>query len=197
VAGHVNSTKFIESVIDELPRHTRRPALRNTTPRSSPKSKIHVACLPPEKSVLATRPHQQVSGIRQVPILAAANGIPFLRLKKPQPHSLSRILRQKLDARNKNFTERTLLSNYWLPIAGQEDRWDDILRDQTSLEDAEPEVRWKTAVRDSFAENRIVYEKMISKDIMIAKKMQSIVDQEKILAAEEKQKATMDIGKDM
>lgn len=145
-----------------------------------------MACLPYEKAVLNVRPYHKVSGPRHVPILCSANGVPFLRLKKPQPPSLSRMLRFKIDQRQKVFDQKVLFVNYWLPIARQEDEWDDILERESGTQVTNKDERsWVSEMHFAIGENARVYEKRIAAGKEIARKMQNIVDQETTLALQE------------
>jgi hypothetical protein len=154
--------------------------------------------LPPERAVLNVRPHAKISGTRHVPILASANGIPFLRLTKPQPPALSRVLRQKLDRRIERFHRRVLLTNYWLPIGQEEDKWDDILRKECGFHDEHEQdngrqpgyngdvpqrsAKWTDIIRQAIKENEATYAEELKTDRVIAKKMLDIVNEELRLA---------------
>ncbi|KAF2199875.1 hypothetical protein GQ43DRAFT_419289 [Delitschia confertaspora ATCC 74209] len=184
-AGNLSSTRFVKTIVDKIPDHIAHPKPRRKVRPKTPKPR---ALLPKKKSILETRPYPKVTGKRHIPILATANGIPFLRITKPQPTNLSRALRHKINIRNNNFVERTLLGNYWMPLAIQEDQWDDILDRNTELSHIEREGgSWQAVVHDAFTNNRIVFEKMVADNISIAKRMQDLIDQEKILAGQEEE----------
>ncbi|KAF1930819.1 uncharacterized protein M421DRAFT_57499 [Didymella exigua CBS 183.55] len=153
---------------------TRRPLPSPPTPHPSGKHPLDV--LPQERAVLKNRPYTQVTGQRQVPRIASANGIPFLRLSKPQPAALSRVLRQKLDRRIERFHRRVELQNYWLPLAKQEDEWDELVLPQ--LRRREDEIRWADAMHEAERQNGVIYEAELVKDAALIRKMQSIVDAE-------------------
>ncbi|KAF2272576.1 uncharacterized protein EI97DRAFT_344271, partial [Westerdykella ornata] len=188
-AGDTSSASFLTSVISNLtPGLKRPPPPRHPTP--PPPAKKELACLPPENAVLRVRPRQVVSGPRHVPILCSANGIPFLRLTKPQPASLSRVLRQKLDTRNLLFDRKVLISNYWIPIATQEDKWDEILQQELGFRD-DPEAEedtWVGVFEQAYNDNTKQHEMHLKKDKAIAQKMLEIVDKETELALKEGQK---------
>ena len=147
--------------------------------------------LPLSRAVLAVRPYAHVTGARRVPVLASANGIPFLRLTKPQPTALSRVLRQKLARRMDTFHARIELQNYWLPLARQEDEWDALLaaqaRKEPELEErvAEGEDRWVDEILKAIEENADVAEEWGRRDKGIMRRMQGIVDRETELALKE------------
>ncbi|KAI4641542.1 hypothetical protein J4E93_007639 [Alternaria ventricosa] len=185
--GNTASASTLTQLISQLPRGlTRAPPIRRyekTTPPDPPKERL--ACLPPERAVLNVRPYAKTSGPRRVPILASANGVPFLRLTKPQPPALSRVIQQRLRRKNELFDTRVLLENWWLPICQQEDVWDVLITAQSR--EREDTVKWQTAVRDSLRANQEAHQADIRNDIVMTKKMQRIVDMETELALKEGQ----------
>ncbi|KAI2470223.1 hypothetical protein F4781DRAFT_186655 [Annulohypoxylon bovei var. microspora] len=105
------------------PRPETVPLLVNVTPAPTPEN-------PNPKTVYATphrpRPASELGGTgrRQVPRLDLAQDFPFLRIKKPQPPILSRVLTQKILRRVKRFDA---LGAFWeetAPDAEFEDAWD-------------------------------------------------------------------------
>jgi hypothetical protein len=142
-------------------------------------------CLPPERAVLNVRPYAKTSGPRRVPVLASANGVPFLRLTKPQPPALSRIIQQRLQRKTQLFDTKILLVNWWLPICQLEDAWDELI--YAHLDKREDIVKWTDAVRLSEKENQEAYEADVRKDRDMTKKMQGIIDMETRLALKEGQ----------
>ncbi|CAN9158426.1 unnamed protein product [Alternaria alternata] len=184
--GDPTSTSILTRLISQLPCGLTRilpTKPRRETPPDPLKERL--ARLPPEKAVLNVRPYAQTSGPRHVPILASANGIPFLRLTKPQPPALSQVLHQRLERKTELFDTKVLLDNWWLPICRQEDKWDVLMNEQ--LKKREDTVRWTDAVRLSQSENQEAYEKDLKKDRQITRKMQRIVDMETELALKEGQ----------
>ncbi|KAF2496348.1 hypothetical protein BU16DRAFT_459841 [Lophium mytilinum] len=138
VAGDADSTKTLESLVAELPNNLVR---ERKAPVKIPKEdrKPHILdCLPPGFKALEERPRPTVSGRRGIPKLASATGVPFLRFTKPQPRNLSRIIRQKLEDKIKRFEDRVVHSNYWLPLAQQEDAWDRLVMGRARADESEP-----------------------------------------------------------
>ena len=124
---------------------------------------------------------------RRVPILSATGGIPFLRLTRPQPPSLSRMLRQKLARREDLFLRRVEFKYYWTPIAKQEDEWDALLRDECGFRDERGEGSWMQAVNDTI---EVTWEAMSREYEQAREKgrqMLEIVDRETALALQEGQ----------
>ncbi|KAH7130770.1 hypothetical protein B0J11DRAFT_483652 [Dendryphion nanum] len=191
--GNTGSTNFLTSYISTLPSGLKRPppVYPPTLPKPIATTKHPLDCLPPAQSVLAVRPRTNVFGPRHVPILSSANGIPFLRLTKPQPPSLSRILRTRLKKMDTLFHNRVLLNNYYSPLAQHEDEWDDLMRRQHGVQSEGgmyDQVRWMDAVVDSLDVNNKAWEYETGKTRTMAREMQNIVDQEMELAKQEGRK---------
>ena len=72
-------------------------------------------------------------GRRNVPELIATHGVPFLRYSKPQPASLSRIIRQRGQRHQKWWTQKEELEAD-RKIAEWEDDWDEIVEAQAADE---------------------------------------------------------------
>ncbi|KAI5237820.1 hypothetical protein E4T42_09134 [Aureobasidium subglaciale] len=83
---------------------------------------------PPTERCLLHRPRPLFSlpSRRRIPTLVSANKIPILRLKKPQPASLSKYLKSRILDRQKRLDRKTLLESA-MEIARGEDEWDRIL----------------------------------------------------------------------
>lgn len=147
------------------------------------------ASLPPERAILNVRPYAKTSGPRHVPIMASANGVPFLRLTRPQPPALSRILNKRLVKKTAIFDKKVMIGNWWLPMAKQEDDWDEMVDIGAGRRMDGPDngVMWVDAVRLSERENQDDYERDQAKDRRLVTKMQRIVDTETKLALEEGQ----------
>ncbi|KAF2735240.1 hypothetical protein EJ04DRAFT_435445, partial [Polyplosphaeria fusca] len=184
--GDADSTSFLTSMISTLPRGiTRSPPIRRP-PKPPHPSKQELAVLPPEKQVLNIRPQKVISGPRHVPRLAHAQGVPFLRIKKPQPANLSRVIRQKIDRNIMMFDRKILLSKYWEPLAQQEDQWDEQLRKACGIKPEKGnDPLWMHSVRLAKQESTQAYERYTAQDRRIAKQMHDIVEEEKKLAMAE------------
>ncbi|KAJ4989982.1 DNA repair protein [Stagonosporopsis vannaccii] len=182
-ADDAASVSTLSRLIAALPRGlTAAPPTRRPTP-PSPSGRHSLAILPLDRAVLNVRPHAQVSGTRKVPVIASANAVPFLRLTKPQPAALSRVLRQKLARRIGRFHQRIELQNYWIPLAKQEDEWDMLMAVQ--LRKREDEVNWTDVMFEAERRNGAAYEEELARDREMIKRMQGIVDEETRLALKE------------
>ena len=67
------------------------------------------------------------SGIRKVPLLVNGNGIPFLRIHKPQPVALGLRIAKMILWRQKRWDNIKFLEEYSVPAARMEDKWERIL----------------------------------------------------------------------
>lgn len=134
------------------------------------------------------RPFLKPSGRRHVPVLINANRVPFLRLKKPQPPFLSRMIRDTVKTRELRLARAERFTNE-IPIAENEDEWDDILYEHFGLRVRDPqEDPWDREVNRAFNRNHKLQVEAIQKRADTAAEMYRIVEQEKVLAEEERLK---------
>lgn len=128
-----------------------------------------------------------------MPNLVTAHGIPFLRYSKPQPLSLSRVIRQKVLWNEKNWTRKGVLDEQIL-LAELEDEWDRILEREHGFTDVDPrdatatfaEPSWTDELRSTDA---AIFEAIRARDAQCAemgKKMWEVVKKEKALKRQEK-----------
>lgn len=59
--------------------------------------------------------------------MTQSGGIPFLRIRKPQPENLTRVIRSKITQKLKHNARFNILRNYYIALAEYEDRWDEHL----------------------------------------------------------------------
>ncbi|PGH32199.1 hypothetical protein GX50_05038 [[Emmonsia] crescens] len=137
----------------------------------------------PDTEPILSRPRPHVNGPRHVPMLVDARGIPFLRIKKPEPPSLSRTLRSKLDARWKKILRRDQLEDD-VYLAQQEDKWDRIV-------DQSDGARWESIVAEclGYTIKTIRHEDQKNKEL--AQKMWEVVLKERELAEKEREELRM------
>ena len=152
------------------------------------------------KSNLFARPHP-LSALkpgtrRKVPVLVNANGIPFLRLKKPQPLGLSYVIRRKIEIRQKRFDRMYALEEA-IALAQAEEMWDEFLKMNLDGESAETKQRvydsmgeddpgWTEELQAQLEEVREHLNKAARARIQLAARMQGVVDRERELAKKEK-----------
>ncbi|EAS36284.2 DNA repair protein [Coccidioides immitis RS] len=131
----------------------------------------------PERISILSRPRPVVSGRRHVPVLVNARGIPFLRIKKPQPPSLSCTIRSLLNRRWKRIERRDRLE-LELVRARDEDRWD-ALTGQSDI------LSWEGTVKESLHEVNTIILEADRKNRAMAQRMWEIVLKERELAKKE------------
>jgi hypothetical protein len=146
-------------------------------------------------------------GKRRVPDLISARGVPFLRYSKPQPISLSRVIRQKQDRDQKKWTQQEGLKSD-IVFAQWEDEWDGIVEAQTVEEhcqtqskltpsqasegdagDGVREESWKHEIVLAEGELYRQIKESGMKNAELGRKMWEIVVKERELAAQEKREA--------
>jgi hypothetical protein len=111
-------------------------------------------------------------------VLVSARGIPFLRIKKPQPKNLSGVIRTKLDKRWRRIERREVLGVDIL-FAKDEDDWD-----QLTLGRQETET-WAGEIKEALAEVSTQLKESDLKNKELAEAMWQVVLEERKLAAEE------------
>jgi hypothetical protein len=128
------------------------------------------------------RPLSELSGPRHVPILTTANGLPFLRFKKPQSSFLSRVLRDKLNQRQRlqNHMMRLEPDIVW---AAHEDEWERLVGEKQGP-GGWPKYETEMTRAKEEPENKLL--KIQLKAQEVAGQMLKIVDEEKRLLKEER-----------
>ncbi|MCJ1311489.1 hypothetical protein MMC25_005161 [Agyrium rufum] len=148
---------------------------------------------------ILSRPRASVPGKRHVPTLVNANGIPFLRYKKPQPALLSRIIRHRIKS-HQTLTNHVHRMEKELAWAQGEDVWDavtrkllDPIQEEVVMQDTVGDLssakergpKWAVAVHEGIG---TCYDKMATasrRNQEMAMKMWNIVKKEAALAEEE------------
>jgi hypothetical protein len=138
----------------------------------------------PEALSILNRPRLTLSGKRKIPVLVNARGVPFLRIKKPQPRNLSGVIRSKLEKRWNRIVARDRLKVELL-FAKDEDAWDHLTR-------ATEQATWSEEIKLALDN---VYEKIRGTDRQnreLAESMWSIVLEERELAEKEDEKRQLE-----
>ncbi|KAI0011547.1 hypothetical protein F4779DRAFT_637012 [Xylariaceae sp. FL0662B] len=138
------------------PPHSRNPARPSTAPRPETVPLLVDVTpaptpwepAPPPRFETPHRPRPASalggSGRRQVPRLDMAGDFPFLRLGKPQPRVLSRVLTQKIRGRVKRVYAALDLFDEGLVDAELEDEWEGLVADMLNPgRKPEPARRWQ------------------------------------------------------
>ena len=163
------------------PRPGTIPLLTKVEPRPG------TATAPRYEATLRPLPLAQLKGgVRKLPLLESGNGIPFLRLGKPQSPVLSRVVRQKGMRLQKKVAQRKELVEEDLVVAKEEDQWDVLMRDLGAREErAQQKARFADPVVASIAEAQAWLAADREDRVARAKAMWDIVVQERALAEKE------------
>lgn len=110
---------------------------------------------PKYTSNILPRPKDSLTGPRKVPsVSATADGQPFVRLKKPQPHVMSRMIGRK----NRIFESRIMnildIDERVVPEAALEDEWDRMMDELLAEEGSNKGRRKQQDLRQSTREDR-------------------------------------------
>lgn len=154
---------------------------------------------PPEYQV-TTRPLPKaaLSGQRKVPhVVATAEGVPFLRTKKPQPRVLSKAISRKTRILHSKIYGVVKIEEEDFAIADQEDRWDRFVRKvqraEGSVDQVEPftelgTYRWSQELSKLWLEYKLdtSWQDFSAR----GKALQRLVEEEGILAQKEQQAST-------
>ncbi|KAB2570766.1 DNA repair protein [Lasiodiplodia theobromae] len=199
-----SATQLVANLLASAPPHlTRSPTDPNAQPRGPKRlDPSPEACPPPSARTLAIRPLPATAlggtGVRRVPRLVSANTFPMLRLQKPQPRSLSRVLTDKIKQRQRRLDVRSEAADYWSVLAQDEDEWDRLLweREGVSPADGDDMIidEWPEA-EGSWTDEPQRVVRIISAQLGVqrtrtewtVKKMQNIVDREAELAKVERE----------
>ena len=131
------------------------------------------------------RPYQNLSGRRHVPTLVDANRVPFLRIKKPQPPFLSRIIQATVKARNHRILKGEKLAKE-LSFAQDEEEWDRNLYELADLDSKNLlEPRWQHETKQAVDDNNQRRIGAIQRRADVSAEMYAIIEKEKALAQEE------------
>ncbi|KAI9766065.1 MAG: E2 ubiquitin-conjugating protein mms2 [Geoglossum simile] len=185
--GNLEETSRILKLLEELP-SPRRPSIDDVATTNSKRAPYHKPGSPyPGATPVLSRPYLKISGKRHIPkLVILPTGIPFLRFKKPQSPFLSRVLRTKINWRQKLLDRRDRLLEEKVLAAG-EDNWDRLLREHHCVEqgqDANP--AWTEIYVKCIGLVFQAEEDSRARDRKLVSRMQQIVEKERALAEREK-----------
>ena len=140
---------------------------------------------PAARPVLHGLPSPLPGHHRRVPTIINANHIPFLRFKKPQSPFLSHMIRKKTDEREKRIV-RTQRLEKLLPLAEDEDRWDDTVRNINGISSNDGGTTWAWATREALTHVKKIHKDNTIKRMHTAQRMFDIVEEQRKLADQEK-----------
>lgn len=134
------------------------------------------------------RPASELTGQRHIPVLVGANGLPFLRFKKPQSPFLSRVLGDKRKQKQKQMDHIARIDESMRWAAG-EGQWEDLVGAK------QDRIPWE---RDLKRAKHEVVERIGKGDAKareLARRMLEIVDEESRLAAEERKSRKVEMNR--
>jgi hypothetical protein len=120
--------------------HPPRPPPPSSGPNPSTIPLLTRVSLPHERpryeATVRPRPLSELggTGVRRVPVLEKANFLPFLRVTKPQPPLVSRVIRQKIVRMTKVVTTLQGMMDEAQEAARLEDQWEGILEAERLVE---------------------------------------------------------------
>ncbi|KAL4953886.1 hypothetical protein BDW69DRAFT_148441 [Aspergillus filifer] len=191
--GNANDTGIILSILDEVQsvkqrkreaqkmlaaaRPVKQPSLKEVKAEKNRQIQRETDRRHPEATSILARPRPVVSGRRRVPVLVNASGIPFLRIKKPQPKNLSRFIRRKMERRQKVLDRQQRLE-WEVLFGGDEDQWD-------LLTTGGEKETWVGPVEDAIYDAKRLVASENERRRVLSEKMWEIVLAERKLAEEE------------
>ena len=119
------------------PPPSRQKHLRNLRQIASPRSHVSGSLSNPEDTTPRIFSHPAPistikAGVRKVPNLILAQGIPILKYSGPTPVLLNRVLKEKIQWNVRKWDQHKALENT-IALAEREDEWDDILAKQAGV----------------------------------------------------------------
>jgi len=205
VAGNEESTRHVSKLLQRAPAKIKLPPppsheLLKVIKRVQAANEARGPTQTKSSILDRPRPLEQLSGRRHVPVLFNANHIPVLRIKKPQPPSLSRFIRQRVLQRQNRHDRRWRLSSE-KELAKHEDEWDRLVADEVTTTGPKLsaqsvggiaavrrgyEPTWTSAITTAAREAQQQIDGEREKNRVMAEKMQAVVDKEKALYEAEK-----------
>lgn len=222
VAGSPEAKDLIVDLLSKAPKSVKQPP--RLPPRIDKKllRRRELAARPPRINMFdRPLPLEKLSGERKIPVLFTANHIPILRFTKPQPSNLSGYITNRIVQRQKRHDRRQRLGEA-LVLAGEEDRWDGIVRQFSGVDGRKSaegkkdwtmqqpvrEGLWRDVVVEALDVVKAALEREKEVNRVMAEKMQGVVDRETAMAEkearererekerereEEKERATQDV----
>ncbi|RDI81911.1 hypothetical protein Vi05172_g8015 [Venturia inaequalis] len=180
-ANDAPSITTIKTYLSQTPWHLKTPRPPPPPPREVPQDHCPP---PPEHKFLANFPRPHVEGIRKVPFFVHGHTT-FLRYKKPQPYSLSRMIRQTIVQRQNRLNHQDMLQDYYQPLAQYEDAWDKIILQDLGVKDRDTET-FSHAAHASFNAITLRLDEQDKRSVAVARVKWDILQQEKALAIKER-----------
>lgn len=200
VAGNDESKSYILSLLERAPAKVKLPPATRIVPTKPTRAQAETSetenSQEPKRSILDRPiPLEQLTGRRHVPVLFSANRIPVLRIKKPQPASLSGVIRKRLEQRQARLDRKDRLNEEKI-LASREDEWDDLVEQEGQNFEAammreHGEPRWTSAITGALYEVEQQMQEEKERRRVMVEKMQAVVDRETELFKQEGWKGPM------
>ncbi|KAI9761394.1 MAG: hypothetical protein M4579_001044 [Chaenotheca gracillima] len=202
-SGDGSSTSRVLSLLSKLPRPKKRASAQSSSRQYGPQPRpSHTPERYPGADPILARPRLTVPGIRKIPRLVNACNYPLLRIKKPQPRSVSRIIRQKIERKQRWLDAYARLQGNDLREARAEDTWDALVSKAQLLEQGHSETGSNESPSSPLKKDDAKYAHSVTANLEyinsklrqdtaqkteLARKFLDIIDQERVLAAKEKE----------
>jgi hypothetical protein len=183
VAGEPNSVKRIQDILLKVPEYLKRaPEVKSPPPkRDDPPYET-----PEEHKLFNNFPRETVKGVRKVPFFVRANGFPMIRYKKPQPYQVTRALKGLIEGKQTNIDYQNDYEEVYLPMAHNEDKWDDSIRAHGGQETEEDETSFTLDAMQGVSGIKEISRERHRRTMEKAFKMVEIVEKEQELASQER-----------
>lgn len=209
--GDEASRSKLQNLFPHIPAHLKRPSPRPALPakkhteaaadpHDTKASKVEKNIA--EKSfasrhAILQRPREEVTGKRHIPAWTRAHGIPFLRIKKPQPPALSGYISSRVKRRQRWIDLRVKLYNTIVPLGEAEDEWDDIIDQESDGKGVidrgtgaiERQTSWAQIYRDAAIGCTLKFQEEGRGSALLSQEMLEVVNRERDLAKKEQRRA--------
>lgn len=190
VAGDQSRTQVLLDLLSQAPESVKRAPKNETWERWQRQEKRKAAgreeyarrAAAKEKFFQRPLPLEQISGgVRRIPVLINANHVPVLRIKKPQPLSLSKYLNSRIKQRQGRHDRRWELEEL-AALGRAEDRWDALVFGEYGIREGSHDGRrggkWESFAIGGLKEvqGALMREKEKNRDMAV--RMQGLVDRE-------------------
>ena len=152
----------------------------------NPQDKVQPSAVIPNRPSIFERPYPILSGRRTVPHLINTNGVPFLRYKKPQSSTLSRVITDKIMAHENRSIRKWEYQDH-VQIGIMEDAWDKDLSRYCGLSiPDDPRPKWRAAPSVALEELQNSSKRHLERTREIGLNLYRIMEKERALAEKER-----------
>lgn len=188
VAGDEDSKEYLIALLERIDLKTKQPPvplLTNSKKARKAQTEVDESKIVKRSIFDRPRPLSELSGKRHIPKLVSANLIPFLRIKKPQPASLTMYLTSHINRRQTIYDRRHRLA-LEKQTAEQEDSWDALIAGQLPASEVD-EPTWTSAINAADRDIDVWINRDKRKMTVTARKMQRVIDEERAMLKQERE----------